>query len=143
MGIDAESHVDLWSFEVFGKMDQDWSWDLCEDVALDLDIAAALGVLDGEGETAIYGHVGPVAELTFGDFPIILVLSTGPSLYSEDDFDGFDIGSNLQFTSSIGLKLNIDAGWSVEYRFQHTSNAGFGDPNPGLNMHVIGLGYSY
>ena len=143
MGIDAEDRVDLVSYELFGTVDMDWSWNLSDGLRLDLDIETALGGLSGEGETAVYGRIAPVAELHMGDFPVTLVLSSGPSLYSEDAFDSYDIGGNFQFTSSFGLNWVFDDAWSVGYRFQHTSNAGIDDPNPGLEMHTVSIAYTF
>lgn len=143
VGFDAESRADLVSYEAFGIIDQDWSWNLSEDILLDLDIATAIGGLSGEGETAVYGHIGLIAEFSFGDLPISLILSSGPSLYSEDTFDDYDIGGNIQFTSAIGFEWQIDETWAIGYRFQHTSNADLNDPNPGLDMHAISLSHSF
>lgn len=143
IGVDAENRVDLISYELFGTVDLDWSWNLSDRLTLDLDIETALGGLSGEGETAVYGRIAPVAELRMGDFPVTVVLSSGPSLYSEDTFDDYDIGGNFQFTSSIGLNWEFDDAWAVGYRFQHTSNADIDDPNPGLDMHTVSIAYTF
>jgi len=143
IGMDAENQVDLVSYEVFGTLDMDWSWNLSDSLRLDLDIETALGGLSGEGETAIYARIAPVVKLHLSDSPVSLVLSSGPSLYSEDTFHEYDIGGNLQFTSSIGLNWEFDDAWAIGYRFQHTSNADINDPNPGLDMHTISIAYTY
>ena len=57
--------------------------------------------------------------------------------YGKDDFGGW-----LQFTSHVGLAIN----WqpvTLNYRFQHTSNGSIYDLNPGLNLHMVGLGYHF
>lgn len=57
--------------------------------------------------------------------------------YGDDDF-----GGGMQFTSHAGLTLY----WqpvALSYRFQHTSNAGIYDENPGLELHMFGLGYRF
>jgi len=143
IGTDAENRVDLVSYELFGTVDMDWSWNLSDKLRLDLDIETAIGGLSGEGETAVYGRIAPVAGLHFGDFPVTVVLSSGPSLYSEDTFDHYDIGGTFQFTSSIGLNWAFDDAWAIGYRFQHTSNADLDEPNPGLDMHTIHIAYTF
>ncbi len=143
LGVDAENRVNLVSYEIFGTLDMDWSWNLNESIRLDLAVETAIGGLSGEGETAVYGRVAPVAEIQFGNFPVTLVLSSGPSLYSEDTFDQYDIGGNFQFTSGLGLNWEFDDAWAIGYRFQHTSNADIGDPNPGLDMHTVSIAYSF
>lgn len=143
MGFDAESQIDLVSYELFGTLDMDWSWNLSDSIRLDLDIETAAGGLSGEGETGIYGRIAPVAEVQFGDFPVTLVLSSGPSLYSEDEYDDYDLGGHFQFTSSLGLNWDFDDAWAIGYRFQHTSNADLDEPNPGLDMHTISIAYTF
>ena len=143
VGVDTESRVDLVSYELFGTLDMDWSWNLSESLRLDLDIETAVGGLSGEGETAMYARVAPVAHLHLDDMPISLVLSAGPSLYSEDSFDGYDIGGSFQFTSSVGLDWAFDDAWAVGYRYQHTSNAHLNEPNPGLDMHTVSIAYTF
>lgn len=143
IGVDAEEHVDLVSYELFGTVDLDWSWNLSESLTLDLDIETAIGGLSGEGETAGYGRIAPVGELRMGDFPVTLVFSSGPSLYSDGTFGDYDIGGNFQFTSSVGMNWDFDDAWAVSYRFQHTSNADIGDPNPGLDMHTVSIAYTF
>ncbi len=57
--------------------------------------------------------------------------------YGDDDF-----GGGMQFTSHAGLAVN----WHqavLSYRIQHTSNAGIYKRNPGLNLHMVGLGYRF
>ncbi len=142
VGIDSESKVSLSSYEIFGTIETDWSWELSENTRLDLDIETAVGFLTGDGE-AVYGKIAPVAELHFADFPLSLVVSSGPSLYSDDKFDGYDIGGSFQFTSSVGVNWDVCENWTVSYRFQHTSNANLGDPNPGLEMHTLSAGYAF
>jgi hypothetical protein len=143
LGTDAENKVDFFSYEVFGTIDMGWTWDLSENIRLDLEIETAIGGLSGEGETAIYGRIAPVAELHFGDFPVSIVFSSGPSLYSEDRFDQYDIGGHFHFTSSAGLNWQFDDAWTLGYRFQHTSNADLDNPNPGLDMHTLSLDYQF
>lgn len=142
-GVDFESQVNLTSYEVFGTLSSPWSWELSEDLTLDLSFEIAVGALTGEGVTAGYARVAPTLELFFGDFPVSIVLSSGPSLYTEDTFDHFDFGGNFQFTSALGLEWQVNEDWAVGYRIQHSSNAGIKSHNPGLDMHTLSVGYSY
>jgi hypothetical protein len=47
--------------------------------------------------------------------------------------------------SHIGLGGYLDPGKRVflTYRLQHTSNAGFGDTNPGIDFQALQLGYRF
>ncbi len=143
IGIDAEDNVDLSSYEIFATSEPIWAWQLTDSLNLDLGIETALGALTGEGETAVYARLAPVLELSFGDFPVSLSISSGPSLYSEDTFGPRDLGGEFQFTSGIGLNWQTCENWTLGYRFQHTSNADLNEPNPGLEMHTISLSRAF
>ncbi|WPJ95222.1 acyloxyacyl hydrolase [Coraliomargarita algicola] len=143
IGVDTESQIDLVSYEAFATINTGWSWDLSDRIRLDLDIESAIGGLSGEDKNAVYFRIAPVAEIHYGDSPISVVLSSGPSLYSEDRYDLHDIGGHFQFTSSIGLNWQFDETWTVGYRFQHTSNADTDSPNPGLDMHTVSIAYKF
>ena len=57
--------------------------------------------------------------------------------YGADDF-----GGGIQFTSHVGVAATQN-NIVLNYRFQHTSNAGLCDVNPGLNLHMLGVGYRF
>lgn len=139
---DEEDNATLNGYEVYGLIDM-WSWTLTDSIRLDVDIMTAIGVLDGEGDTAVYGHIGPSAEISFGSSPVSLIISSGPSLYSEDEFGDYDIGGPIQFTSAIGFKWYVCEKWTIGYQFQHISNAHIYDPNPGIDMHAFNIGFRF
>jgi hypothetical protein len=143
LGVDAESELDVFSYEAYTSIDWGWNWSLNEHLRLNLRLEAAIGELSGESENALYGRIAPVAELQFDDCPLHLVFSSGPSLYSRDTFGHYDIGGHFQFTSSAGFCWNLNRAWKVEYRFQHSSNADTATPNPGLDMHTISLAHHF
>tara|TARA_B110000285_G_scaffold47777_1_gene53831 strand:- start:4555 stop:5097 length:543 start_codon:yes stop_codon:yes gene_type:complete len=143
VAVEANTPVSLTSYELYETSAPRWEWDLTEKFNAGLGYEAAVGALAGEGEVAGYIHFGLNLELTHKDLPVALVLQSGPSLYSEDTFGDFDIGGNIQFTSSIGLNWQLCEAWAVEYRYQHTSNAGLEANNPGLEMHAFGLSHSF
>lgn len=59
---------------------------------------------------------------------------------SDEDFDiPFAFGSHL----GLGARFGAQGRYEVIYRFQHLSNAGLGDENPGINFHVVQLGYHF
>lgn len=143
LGFDHDEKVSLQSYELYETSDPQWSWDLGEKASAGIGYEAAVGALAGEGEVAAYIHFGCALELAHEALPVTLVLTTGPSLYSEDTFGDLDIGGHIHFTSSAGLNWQMCDDWAIEYRFQHTSNAGLEDDNPGVNMHAIAMSYSF
>lgn len=51
----------------------------------------------------------------------------------------FNFGSHFAFTSYAGLHLRIGARIEAGYRYEHLSNAGIGERNPGRNFHMLSL----
>jgi hypothetical protein len=143
IGIDDENGLSLSSYEIYGTVDTPWNWSLTEKLRAEIDIEAGIGALTAEGETAGTLHIGPALELSYGECPVSLTLSTGPTVLSEDTFDDRDLGGHFHFTSGIGLNWQACEKWNVGYRYQHTSNANIDTPNPGLDMHTLSLSYTY
>lgn len=51
----------------------------------------------------------------------------------------FSFGSHL----GAGVLLGKDKKYECSYRFQHLSNAGIGKNNPGINFHLLYIGYHF
>ena len=49
----------------------------------------------------------------------------------------------IQFTSYIGLSYTLPQRVSIGYRFQHMSNASIYSSNPGVNLHMLKIGYHF
>jgi lipid A 3-O-deacylase PagL len=103
----------------------------------------AVGWLGGEGESAIIGSLGPGLLLHLGQTHVSLQTGFSPTLISQHTFGPQNLGSDLQFTSHIGLNYDIGSNWRIGYRLQHMSNGGISHPNPGLNLHMFGLSYLF
>ena len=74
-----------------------------------------------------------------------LELGLGVHGHTEDGIGNKDFDIPFAFGSHIGAGARFGAGGRYElvYRFQHLSNAGLGDDNPGINFHVLQLGYHF
>jgi hypothetical protein len=70
---------------------------------------------------------------------------TGAHVHTETGIGNKDIDIPFSFGTHVGAGARFGAkgAYEVTYRFQHLSNAGLGDENPGLNFHVIQLGYHF
>jgi hypothetical protein len=66
-----------------------------------------------------------------------------PTFISQSRFEGKNLGGEVFFTSHLGLGLYLgrQRKTSLLLRYQHTSNAGLNDRNPGVDM--LGLTFSY
>lgn len=103
---------------------------------------ASVGYLEADAESAALLSVG--GDLVYEVAAGLLAFDVGlrPMLLSSHSFDEEDLGGVLQFGSHAGVALNIDR-FSLNYRFEHFSNAGLYDRNPGVNMHLIGVGAKF
>ena len=51
----------------------------------------------------------------------------------------FAFGSHV----GLGARLGDNGAYELMYRYQHQSNAGLGERNPGINFHVLSLGMHF
>jgi hypothetical protein len=123
--------------------DLPWRWQLGPDFKLQSRLDLSAGWLHGEGKDAAVGTAGPSAILSWRDFPVSLDLGSSPTLISRHRFERRDYGSHFQFTSHAGLNWDVARHFRVGYRYQHMSNAGLGHPNPGVNLHMLAVGYRF
>lgn len=58
-------------------------------------------------------------------------------------YNGRDMSTHFQFGDHVGagLSLGPQHDWDLMFRFQHLSNAGMQNPNPGINFYQIRLGH--
>jgi len=142
-GIDAESDLDIQSYELFTTIESPWEWDVNDLIELRLDFELSGGVLDGEGETSVFTHAAPRLEIEIDNLPFEIIASSGPAYLSEHEFKHRDLGGSFQFMSAIGFDFEVVDDWTFGYRFRHISNAGIYEKNPGLDLHLITLAYGF
>ncbi|MBK1829468.1 acyloxyacyl hydrolase [Verrucomicrobiaceae bacterium R5-34] len=142
-GTDAESDISIENYEVFATVSTHHVWKLGEQTKLTLKFEGAVGALINEDDTAIYARIGPQLVLSSDALPLSLVASSGPAYLTDHTFENLDLGGGFQFISSIGFDWEINDHWSLGYRWNHISNAGIHDENPGLNLHTIGFSYQF
>jgi len=71
--------------------------------------------------------------------------AVGAHLLSNVRFSDLNLSTGLQFGSHIGAGVFFghDRRFSLVYRFQHLSNASIKQPNPGIEFHLLQLGYCF
>jgi hypothetical protein len=69
----------------------------------------------------------------------------GAHVHTDDSIGDKDFDIPFAFGSHVGggLRFGANGKYELLYRFQHLSNAGLGDDNPGINFHVMQLGYRF
>ena len=92
---------------------------------------------------AALATLGPLLAVGWEGFPISVEGGSGPTILSRSEFETKDFGDPVQFTSHIGLYWDITKHWRAGYRFQHMSNAGISQDNPGINLHMLALSYRF
>jgi len=119
-----------------------WSWQW-SGWQLDTRLRGTAGVLNGANETGFIGSIGPALSFSNTSLPLFLDLGVSPTVLSRSTFKNANLGGNFQFTSYVGIRFQPIEALEIGYRFQHMSNAGIKEPNPGLNMHMFQLGYHF
>ena len=77
------------------------------------------------------------------ELPVSLEGGVSPTGLSRSEFGSKDFGTEIQFTSHVGLNWDFATHWRLSYRFQHMSNADLGTKNPGLNLNMLALSYVF
>lgn len=129
--------------EAFINLNLPWRWELGSQWHLQSRFDGSIGWLGEPGAIAGVVTVGPSLLLGRQSFPLSLEGGVSPTLLTRADFRTKDLGIPFQFTSHLGLNLDLFSRIRLGYRFQHMSNAGVGRHNPGLNMHMFGLSYLF
>ena len=134
---DNRNDEDFEQYEGFAAWNLPWSWGLNSDWTLTTYLEANAGILNGGGESAFEGSIGPGLYFTGLRDNISIYLGVNPTIISRHEFGDDDLGGPFQFTSHIGIDFNITRHFAVGYRLQHMSNFVFYDSNPGLNLHML------
>jgi lipid A 3-O-deacylase len=129
--------------EAFGRWKLPWHWKIYSECYLRPDLDISAGSLWNQNGGGFVGTLGPVVELQLGKFPVELEGGSSPSLLSRNNFGRLNFGDRFQFTSHIGIQWEITKHYTIGWRYQHMSNAGIAEPNPGLNMEMFSASYSF
>ena len=139
---DSRNDESFSEYEAYATFSLPWKWRSGTGWIIGSFIGVNAGVITCEG-TDFVGSVGPgVYVLTPGES---VAFSAGiyPTYLGRSIFGDEDFGDTYQFTSAACVNLIFHQHWTIGYRFQHMSNAGIVNENPGLNTHMIELGYRF
>ena len=140
---DGRNDEDLTQLEAFALYRLPWNWNIGSGWHLAPVVEINAGALHGGGDTAFVGSAGPGMFLQSPSKCLALLGGLNPSFISEDNIGDEELGGPLQFTLHIGLSYTIQQRWIIGYRFQHMSNAGIYSANPGINMHMLVIGFRF
>lgn len=133
---------DYKSAEIYLLKQLPWSTTVGEQTTLTSRFDFGATYLEGGDDEGIMLAAG--FDLVFGlwDDRVEFEVGFRPTWMLDHDYGDDDFGGGMQFTSHAGLAVD----WHqavLSYRIQHTSNAGIYKHNPGLNLHMVGLGYRF
>ena len=104
------------------------------------------GLLERGGDSSLFVSFGPTYRFNMkrsepGRW--FMEIGSHPTYVGESQFGGKPLGGEFFFTSYLGLGAYLDRQRKtcLLLRYQHTSNAGLSNSNPGVDM--LGLTFSY
>lgn len=134
---------------VGARWDMDKRWALGGGWIASAFMQADLGFLQGSGvgkQNLWQVGVTPVIRLRSGVSRFFLEGGIGAQYVSEKQLNSrHSFGSNLLIGDHIGFGWNFGDkdSYEVGYRLQHIANADLTEPNDGISLHLIHLGYNY
>jgi hypothetical protein len=140
---DHRNDEDFRQYEAFAIWNLAWAWNLGPDWSLATYLEANAGLLNGGGDAGFVGSIGPGLYFSGLKDNVRIYLGVNPTIISEHEYGEEDLGGPFQFTSHIGIGVRFTRHIAIGYRWQHMSNLVFYDENPGLNLHMIEVGYSF
>ena len=142
-GLSDSRNDDLfWKYEAYLTLNLPWRWRSNAGWVIGSFIGVNAGAISCKGAGFI-GSVGPGIYILTSDERFTLSAGIYPTYIERSTFGDEDFGNTFQFTSAIGANFNFHQHWTIGYRFQHMSNGGLSDENPGLNTHMFELGYRF
>lgn len=142
-GIGGDRNNESFSqYEIYGTYSLPWKWEAESNWTLGSFTGVNLGYLTCEGDTFV-GSIGLGLYIKTPGRRVVLSAGVYPTYLGKSEFGDDDFGGSFQFTSAVGLNYIFFDSWTIGYRFQHMSNAGLADNNPGLNTHMVEVGYHF
>jgi lipid A 3-O-deacylase len=140
---DNRGDEDFKQCEGFTTWSLPWTWHPSLNWTIGTYLEANAGLMRGGGQSAFVGSIGPGIDFTGFNEKIQISLGINPTIISKHRFGDENLGGPVEFTSHIGVGLNFTPHFTVGYRLQHMSNGVLYEHNPGLNMHMIEVGYRF
>ncbi|AQV98210.1 acyloxyacyl hydrolase [Cupriavidus necator] len=139
-------------YEVAGRWEDIMQWQFSSRFSLALDGELSVAnwrALSREPSSQLMEFgVSPIFRLNYeGEYATpYLEASVGFHVLSHTEIaGGHSMGSAFQFADMVGVGVAFGKGrrFSVGYRFQHLSNAGIKEPNPGTNFSIGYVRYRF
>jgi lipid A 3-O-deacylase len=139
---DSRNSESFSQYEAYVTFSLPWRWESDSKWIIGSFIGANAGAVICE-DNAFMGSIGPGVYIMTPVERVVISAGIYPTYIGRSRFGTEDFGESFQFTSAVGINLNFLQHMTIGYRFQHMSNAGISDENPGLNTHMIEMGYRF
>jgi hypothetical protein len=142
-GINDNRNEEVFSkYEAYGTFSLPWKWSTEQGWNFGAFIGINAGMVICE-DNAFIGSIGPGIYLITPTGGVVVTAGIYPTYIGKSTFGEEDFGASFQFTSAFGINLTFYRHWTMGYGFQHMSNGGISNENPGLNTHMLELGYRF
>jgi len=115
-----------------------WTWSPWTNVTASPILAFETGRFSHSSENRYFASLGPTLRLAADRWrvPLFMDLGLSPTIIDGSTYGDHDFGTSFNFTSHIGLGLRFGQSKNhvVKLRYQHISNGGIDEVNPGVNM---------
>lgn len=108
---------------------------------LDISFEMALGVVSDKTNNSVLFSLGPTLKIIHYENIVSVSIGLKPSLITNHIFNDFDLGGTFNFKSYTALTTSLIKNINLGYRFEHISNAGLYEKNPGINFHYVDIVY--
>ena len=139
---DSRNDESFSQYEAYVTFNLPWKWRSSHDWIVGSFTGVNAGAVTCAG-TGFIGSIGLGVYILTPAESFTLLAGIFPTYIGRSIFGNEDFGNSFQFTSAVGVNLNFYQHWTIGYRFQHMSNGGLSDENPGLNTHMIEMGYRF
>lgn len=142
-GIDSRArHENYTAGELYYLQALPWQKQLSSNVMFSTRLDSGVGYLHTNSEDSGWLAVG--GDVVFSLLDDVWELEAGfrPTWLFRHEIGEDDFGGPVQFSSHVGTTFNLGQ-ISLSYRFQHISNSDLYSENPGLDLHLIGLGMRF
>lgn len=134
---------DFQQVDVYAGRYLPWLWGYENGLNFKPRVEASAGWLHSEGESGFVGSLGPLVELRIKKFPITVEGGVSLTALSRSSFPERNLGGWFEFTDHVGINWHITKQFTIGWRYQHMSNAGIYNHNPGLNLQMLSASYSF
>ena len=135
-------HEDFAAGELYYLQTLPWHKELTPRTTLYTRLDAGIGYLRASSKSGDWLAVGGDVVLCLMDGVWELEGGFRPTWLFEHGLGGENFGGPVQFSSHVGATFSLGQ-VALSYRYQHTSNAALYDNNPGINLHLFGLGVRF